>query len=180
MKVRMYYDPNVLEYIGAENGTVSTDAFEIGAKTGTLMEAFLWSTSADATGDGLLVTVKFKVAENAEAGNYAVEARLVEAYNYNEDEVDFVGVSGTVNVVDFIYGDVNGDGKINGRDVVKLAKYLAAYDELTGTSSVTVSPGADANGDGKINGRDIVKLRKYLANYDESTGQSSVVLGPSK
>ena len=180
MKVRMYYDPNVLEYIGAENGTVSTDAFEIGAKTGTLMEAFLWSTSADATGDGLLVTVKFKVAENAEAGDYAVEARLVEAYNYNEDEVDFVGVSGTVNVVDFIYGDVNGDGKINGRDVVKLAKYLAAYDELTGTSSVTVSPGADANGDGKINGRDIVKLRKYLANYDESTGQSSVVLGPSK
>ena len=180
MKVRMYYDPNVLEYIGAENGTVSTDAFEIGAKTDTLMEAFLWSTSADATGDGLLVTVKFKVAETAEAGDYAVEARLVEAYNYNEDEVDFVGVSGTVNVVDFIYGDVNGDGKINGRDVVKLAKYLAAYDELTGTSSVTVSPGADANGDGKINGRDIVKLRKYLANYDESTGQSSVVLGPSK
>lgn len=124
--------------------------------------------------------MKFKVAENAKAGDYAVEARLVEAYNYNEDEVDFVGVSGTVNVVDFIYGDVNGDGKINGRDVVKLAKYLAAYDELTGTSSVTVSPGADANGDGKINGRDIVKLRKYLANYDESTGQSSVVLGPSK
>ena len=81
--------------------------------------------------------------------------------------------------LDFIYGDVNGDGKINGRDVVKLAKYLAAYDELTGTSSVTVSPGADVNGDGRIDGRDLVKLRKYLANYDESTGQSSVKLGPS-
>ena len=81
--------------------------------------------------------------------------------------------------LDFIYGDVNGDGKINGRDVVKLAKYLAAYDESTGTSSVTVSPGADVNGDGRIDGRDLVKLRKYLANYDESTGQSSVKLGPS-
>ena len=82
--------------------------------------------------------------------------------------------------LDFIYGDVNGDGKINGRDVVKLAKYLAAYDELTGTSSVTVSPGADVNGDGRIDGRDLVKLRKYLANYDESTGQSSVKLGPER
>ena len=81
--------------------------------------------------------------------------------------------------LDFIYGDVNGDGKINGRDVVKLAKYLAAYDESTGTSSVTVSSGADVNGDGRIDGRDLVKLRKYLANYDESTGQSSVKLGPS-
>ena len=81
--------------------------------------------------------------------------------------------------LDFIYGDVNGDGKINGRDAIKLAKYLAAYDEDKGESSVAVSPGADVNGDGKINGRDLVKLRKYLANYDESTGQSSVKLGPS-
>ena len=80
--------------------------------------------------------------------------------------------------LDFIYGDVNGDGKINGRDAIKLAKYLAAYDEDTGESSVAVSLGADVNGDGKINGRDLVKLRKYLANYDESTGESSVKLGP--
>mgnify|MGYP002420787887 FL=1 len=79
-----------------------------------------------------------------------------------------------------VYGDVNGDGKVNGRDAVKLSKYLAAYDESTGESSVTVSPGADVNGDGKINGRDLVKLRKYLANYDESTGESTIVLGPSK
>ena len=86
----------------------------------------------------------------------------------------------TIPKLDFVYGDVNGDGKINGRDVVKLAKYLAAYDELTGTSSVTVSPGADVNGDGRIDGRDLVKLRKYLANYDESTGQSSVKLGPER
>ena len=80
--------------------------------------------------------------------------------------------------LDFVYGDVNGDGKINGRDAIKLAKYLAAYDEDKGESSVAVSPGADVNGDGKINGRDLVKLRKYLANYDESTGESSVKLGP--
>ena len=180
MKVRMYYDPSVLEFLGAENGTVSTDAFEIGAKTGDLMEAFIWNTSSDATGDGLLVTLKFKVAENAEVGEYSIKASPVEAYNYNEDEVTFVGVSSSINVVDFIYGDVNGDGKINGRDVVKLAKYLAAYNESTGESSVAVSPGADVNGDGKINGRDLVKLRKYLANYNESTGESTIVLGPSK
>ena len=84
----------------------------------------------------------------------------------------------TIPKLDFVYGDVNGDGKINGRDAIKLAKYLAAYDEDKGESSVAVSPGADVNGDGKINGRDLVKLRKYLANYDESTGESSVKLGP--
>ena len=84
----------------------------------------------------------------------------------------------TIPKLDFVYGDVNGDGKINGRDAIKLAKYLAAYDEDKGESSVAVSPGADVNGDGKINGRDLVKLRKSLANYDESTGESSVKLGP--
>ena len=86
--------------------------------------------------------------------------------------------TGAIPKLDFIYGDVNGDGKINGRDAIKLAKYLAAYDEDKGESSVAVSPGADVNGDGKINGRDLVKLRKYLANYDESTGKSTIVLGP--
>ena len=60
--------------------------------------------------------------------------------NYNEDEVTFVGVSSSINVVDFIYGDVNGDGKINGRDLVKLRKYLANYNESTGESTIVLGP----------------------------------------
>ena len=76
------------------------------------------------------------------------------------------------------YGDANGDGKIDGRDIIRLRKYLASYDSETGTSDVVIGLGADCNGDGKIDGRDLIRLRKYLASYDEDTGTSPVTLGP--
>ena len=76
------------------------------------------------------------------------------------------------------YGDVNGDGKVNGQDVVLLRRYMANYDYDTGESTVQVDLGADANGDGKVNGQDVVLLRRYMANYDYDTGVSTVPLGP--
>ncbi len=66
------------------------------------------------------------------------------------------------------YGDVNGDGVVNGLDVTRLLNYLANYDYTNGTSTVEVSEGADCNGDGIIDGRDSIRLLRYLAGYDPS------------
>lgn len=53
-------------------------------------------------------------------------------------------------------GDVNGDGKVNNRDLALLQKYLNEWD-------VTVNAmGADVNGDGKYNNRDLSALQKML------------------
>lgn len=53
-------------------------------------------------------------------------------------------------------GDVNGDGKINNRDMALLQQYLNEW-------KVTVNlSGADMNGDGKINNRDLSELQRYL------------------
>ena len=53
-------------------------------------------------------------------------------------------------------GDVNGDGKINNRDLGLLQKYLNGSD-------VTVDElAADLNGDGKLNNRDLGLLQKLL------------------
>ncbi len=79
---------------------------------------------------------------------------------------------------DFLYGDANGDGVVNGRDLLRLRRYMASYDYDTATSSVEVAAGADANGDGEINGLDVILLRQYMANYDYDTGTSTVPLGP--
>ena len=70
-------------------------------------------------------------------------------------------------VVNFIYGDANGDGKVNGQDVIRLRKYLNG-------ESVELNPGANANGTGSINGQDLIRLRKYLSSGDIS------LLGPSE
>ena len=79
-----------------------------------------------------------------------------------------------------MYGDVNGDGKINSTDVTRLLRYLANRNPVTGESEVEVSLGADANGDGKITSLDVTRLLRYLANRNPVTGESSVVLGPAK
>ena len=55
-------------------------------------------------------------------------------------------------------GDVDGNGKVNNRDLALLQKYLNEWD-------VTVEQtGADVNGDGKINNRDQAQLQKLLNN----------------
>ena len=87
MKVRLYYDASALDLVKAVNGEVATEGFEIGAKTGNLKEAFVWSPSADATNTGVLVTMTFKVLDTAAPGSYTIEARPYECYNYDEDEV---------------------------------------------------------------------------------------------
>lgn len=79
-----------------------------------------------------------------------------------------------------LYGDANGDGEVNTKDIVTLREYLANLDFETGVSTVEISGGADANGDGEVNMKDIVLLGSYLANYDYESEESSVVLGPQK
>ncbi len=83
-------------------------------------------------------------------------------------------------VEDIIYGDATGDGLVDGKDLVRLKKYIAAFDYDTGTSDILLEAGADATGDGMIDGKDLVRLKKYIAAYDWDTGTSDVVLGPEK
>ena len=73
-------------------------------------------------------------------------------------------------------GDLNGDGKINGQDIVRLRKYLDNYDSKKGISAAFIYAAAECNGDGTVNGRDVIRLRKYLADYNAAAGTSSVTL----
>lgn len=57
------------------------------------------------------------------------------------------------------YGDANGDGTINLKDVTELRRLLAAGD--VDVSEIEGNP--DANGDGVVNLKDVTTLRRYLA-----------------
>lgn len=53
------------------------------------------------------------------------------------------------------FGDVNGDGATNAKDLTRLMKYAAGVD-------VEIFD-ADLNGDGKVNAKDLTRLMRYLA-----------------
>ena len=60
-------------------------------------------------------------------------------------------------VVLALNGDVNGDGTVDGRDVLRLARFIAGED-------VTIDEkAADTNGDGTVDGRDVLRLAKQLS-----------------
>ena len=97
---------------------------------------------------------------------------------FKDHEFDAEGVCTSCKKKQLMYGDVNGDGRIDATDVIMLRKYIANYNYETDTSTVAVAVGADVNVSGKIDASDVIMLRKYMANYDYTTGSSSVVLGP--
>ena len=68
-------------------------------------------------------------------------------------------------VANFMYGDLNYDGKVNAIDLTILRRYLARY-----SSEIDISV-ADFNGDGKVNTLDLMLLRRFLVGYDSVLGK---------
>lgn len=65
----------------------------------------------------------------------------------------------TVNVP-YVRGDADGNGKVDGADLIMIAQYLV------GTSLLTSVEGADADANGKVDGADIIKLARYIVGIE--------------
>ena len=122
-----------------------------------------WDSASNYTGNGELAILTFIVNEDAAEGDYTIKITVSECYDKDTEDVAAYAVNGTIRVVDFIYGDANGDGEVNGKDVIVLRRHLVE-------PTTEIFNGADANGDGVINGKDVIVLRRYLV--------GDAVLGP--
>ena len=93
----------------------------------------------------------------------SLEAYL-ESQNTNNYIVPLLEPGKTVEAPKTLYGDTNEDGVIDGRDSIRLAKYVEQND----TTALTAQgkKNADLNLDGKINKTDILMLDRYLADWD--------------
>ena len=82
----------------------------------------------------------------------------------NTDKPGRVLIADESKDADFITGDVNGDGAVNGKDAALLARYTSGWD---GYADKVDKDAADINGDGKINGQDSAILMRYTSGWTE-------------
>ncbi len=163
------YDANALEYIDYQEGYLSNYNIKNHSDKGWI--SFVNVEESDCDNDDALLTITFKIKNETPNGSYEIGILNNNPEKYGESlhnsfanaQEQFIVptvTKGYVNVADVIKGDVNGDGKINGRDYSLLMQYLNDWDVTI------IEAAADVNGDDKINGRDYSLLMQYLNDWD--------------
>ena len=185
-KLNVNYDVNVLELVGVqagdfENGEI--DAGDVTLYNYTFSENLTdypfvinWSSplaEENVTTDGTFVYLTFKVKATAAEGTTEISITVDEDntvdFELNNVEFDVVNATVTITVEEstIMYGDINGDGRVNGRDYGILLQYLNDWD-------VTIDlDAADVNADGRVNGRDYGILLQYLNDWPVTLGPSA-------
>ena len=106
------------------------------------------------------LTFRVKDSENSGATEITVSYEEGNITNQKGENVDFYVSNGTLNLVNHVPGDVNGDLATNMKDVVLLMQYVARWD-------VSVNEAAlDVNADSSVNMKDVVLLMQYVAKWD--------------
>ena len=59
-----------------------------------------------------------------------------------------------------VYGDVDGNGRINNRDLGRLQQYINEWDVTVNTDA------CDMDENGRINNRDLGRLQQYINEWD--------------
>ena len=130
---------------------------------------FVWDGTEADISEGCILELTFRIADTVAVGEYSI------SLSYQKDDVldgslegiDLALQSGTVSVVEFTRGDIDGDGVIGMKDLGALRKYFAGgYD-----AGNFVMEAADLDGDGVVTMKDLGVLRRYLAGgYDIELG----------
>lgn len=153
-----------LQLVGASNG----EAFAALQMTqpGILQSPcnFVWDgqeISDEDVRDGNILTLRFKIPDDAEAGTkYKIAASYMVGDildNYLKPVIVEI-VDGSIEVNDFTYGDVNSDKSINSGDTILIRRHIAG-----GYNQNIKVEAADVNVDSSINSGDTILVRRHIA-----------------
>ena len=166
MGIQVAYDSNLTLLSVSDTGLVPGQMFSTEIEN---PQPLYWANptaTADCTVNGKIATLTFKVADNAEEGEYHIRVSYdydnYDIYNQSGEAVQFATVNGTLTVTDVVYGDVTGDGRVNNLDGMVLMRHLAKWPSYPASM---ISPGADVNADGRINNLDGMILMRHLAKW---------------
>ncbi len=155
---------NELQLLGGTNGEAFSmlQMTEPGAFTSPCN--FVWDgqeISDQDVKDGVILTLKFKIPDDATAGtNYKITTsyrpgNIIDNYL---SPIEIQIVNGSIEVNDFTYGDVNSDKAINSGDTILIRREIAG-----GYPQDIKVEAADVNVDSTLNPADTIIVRRYIA-----------------
>ena len=165
LKLLVEYDSSVLKLQSAEINPAYKDISGVitSVNTDKNPAVLLWvNPTAETRANGTFATLTFAVAANADGKEAALTITYDEddIYNASEVNVPLTVQNGKVVVTAHQPGDINNDGKVNNKDLTRLAQHLA------GKEVEVIEDALDVNGDGKVNNKDLTRLAQYLAGKD--------------
>lgn len=171
--------------VGAENGEAFAALSFTPPSRYQTSTKFVWDALSIEEGDiadGLVLTLTFRVAEDAE-GDVPVTITCLDAFDANLDDVEVTNVNGCITALAYLPGDADGNGRINTRDVTFIRQYISdgCKTDPEGYNVVINENAADVDGNGRINTRDVTLIRQYIADGAKTDPNSyNVTLLPGK
>ncbi len=170
MDLEVNYDKTQLTLTNVTNGTVfAASEWTAGNLAGdTYILSYEASGFDNITANGVLAVLEFTVNETATVDSVTeiiVSYDTGDIINVSFDDISPAVVNGGIKIVDFVYGDLNGDGLVNKKDSLLMKMYLA--DNTTEIDTLA----ADVYADGNINKKDSLLLKQYLAGLDVTLGE---------
>ena len=162
LRVKIAYDTDVLTLLpdcyettleGVSFGPPANVPFSV---------SWVDSLNGNVSDDFTLVTLTFQIKEGAAVGKSVITLTYdpEDVCNSDGQNVEFKVTDGGVEVAEYVPGDINGDGKINMKDLVLLQQYLNDW-------AVTIDElAADVNRDGRLNMKDVILLQQYLNDWE--------------
>lgn len=113
--------------------------------------------------DGTILTLTFSVDKGVSANSKLNVKLSYQNGNIIDSDLNDIPVTinnGSVTIIDYIPGDINGDETIDLKDVTLVRRLVTGY-------SVTANKlAADVNGDGEITMKDVVLIRRYVVDAE--------------
>ena len=160
MQLKLFYDGNLKLTEVSQGRALGSLDFTVPGDLTANPVVLPWDGLEADFSNGTILNLTFQVAEGAPEGFYPIEIECSKGgiYDDNLDDVAFEIINGGVEVVNYVPGDINGDGFVSTKDVTILRRYIAG-----GYDVIVVAEALDVNGDGNITTKDVTTLRRFIA-----------------
>ncbi len=152
---KVSFNSDVLTPKKVEAGSIGFDVAAYNTETsGEVTIVLLEVNGENVTSDGTAATVTFDVADDAELGTYDISITC-ETDNVADEDLQSVNLytaSGSVEIKDYIVGDLDGDMEVTDADAVYLVYYTFRPE------TYPVNQNCDFNKDDVVNDKDAIYL----------------------